>query len=133
MIFFVYLLWKLKLLEMNIPATISTPKVFLDPELGEFEIMGRSYPSNSLEFWKPILDSISEMTSRKFSIKIGFEYLNSSSLKFLYGLLNIFKEKHQVISIEWLCEEKDRDMEEIAKFFSEEISLPFKIIKVASF
>ena len=34
LIFFVYLLWKLKLLEMNIPATISTPKVFLDPELG---------------------------------------------------------------------------------------------------
>ena len=39
---------------IKIQATNSTPRVFLNTESGELEIMGRSYPENALDFWKPI-------------------------------------------------------------------------------
>lgn len=118
---------------IKIQATNSTPRVFLNTESGELEIMGRSYPENALDFWKPIIEEVSNVSSRNFSVKIGFEYLNTSSSKFLYGLLKIFEKKHKVEFIEWLYEEEDEDMEDLAKAFSEEISLPFRILKTVSF
>src|SRR5688572_31551773 len=69
---------------LNLEGTADTPKIILDKGNGIFEISGRSLPEDSVEFYGPVLEWISNYAkapnaTTHFSFKL--EYFNTSSSK----------------------------------------------------
>jgi len=66
-----------------IPEERHTPKVVLNPESNTFEISGKSFPEDSRQFYKQVLDWLDEfMLTKPKSVNFKFNlfYLSSSSI-----------------------------------------------------
>jgi hypothetical protein len=120
--------------DINIQGTPKTPGVEFKP--GSLLIQGRSIPENSIEFYKPLIDWISEYSQQKeeaTSVDIKLEYFNTSSSK---CILDVFKRLEGVkqngteIHINWYYEEDDEDMLEAGEDYEAIINIPFKMIEV---
>jgi hypothetical protein len=48
--------------KISIEGTSKTPTVLFDAEAGLMELKGRSIPENSIEFYKPIVESLESNT-----------------------------------------------------------------------
>ena len=51
---------------LKIAAGKTTPGVSFESRKGELSIVGESYPENSVEFFKPLLDWLDEYLENKF-------------------------------------------------------------------
>ena len=75
---------------LKIDASIDTPTVSMDSESGCFEISGRSYPEDTLDFYAPILKYMDDyLLSPKPTSTLVFKlgYFNSSSYKPILDLI----------------------------------------------
>ena len=107
-------------------------------EPGRIFIMGRSISENPGEFYRPVLDWISKYTHNytgKTRIEFGFEYVNTSSTKWIYMLL---KELSEIKGISmnamftWYFEQGDEDMDELGYILRSLIDCPFTSVEVTS-
>ena len=114
--------------------TRRTPRVILEP--GIIFIMGRSIPVNTGEFYRPVYEWISDYASSfrgKTRIEFGFEYINTSSTKWIY---NIIKEIAGIKDIEgkariiWYYEQGDEDMCELGFILRSFVECPFYVVEV---
>ena len=125
---------------LKIEATRETPEIILDPEIGIFQIKGVSHPENIKVFFAPILDwldeyfaEIKDEAGKKIVIKFFYKYINSSSLKHLYDLLQKFTTWRDAginVEIEWNYADDDEDMMEAGEELSElkGVNLPFRYL-----
>jgi len=61
-----------------------TPKITLDKEANVFEICGKSFPENAVEFYSPVIKWINEYAQSpnpETIFTINLDYFNSSSSK----------------------------------------------------
>jgi hypothetical protein len=75
-----------------------TPWVVLEP--GRIFIMGRSIPENPGDFYRPVYEWVREMKQQytgKISIGLGFEYINTTSAKWIYLMLKEIAEMNDLI------------------------------------
>lgn len=114
---------------IQITSTNCTPRVYLNSNAGELIIMGKSYPENAEMFYRPIMDVLLKDPAKRFSLTMGFEYLNTSSSKFIFDILKKMKKNNQVIKFSWVFEEDDEDMEDLGNILKEEMDLPMEITK----
>ncbi|MDC3220428.1 DUF1987 domain-containing protein [Flavobacteriales bacterium] len=121
---------------IKIDGTPKTPTVNFDIESGLLELIGRSIPENSIEFYKPVLeglDQYSDSPRDKTKVNIKLEYFNTSSSKCILDVLKklegIHKSGSEVI-INWHFEEDDEDMEEAGEDYQAIIQVPFNMIEV---
>lgn len=118
---------------IKIYPTRNTPAVLLDPNRGVFKLYGRSSPENSIQFYDPIKDVISnKIAVDKFDVRIKMEYFNTSSSKCIYDLLKEIKalaNKGKEVIVRWYYEEDDEDMLEAGEDYSDLLDLPFKFIE----
>ncbi len=119
---------------LKIESTHKTPKVYLDPEEGVFEISGRSIPEDSVGFYKPILEWLDEYgknPNEKTEFKFELEYFNTSSSKNILELLKrleeIYEKGHDVKVI-WYYDEDDEDMEETGEDYQALLKVPVELI-----
>ncbi len=119
---------------LKIESTHKTPKVYLDPEEGVFEISGRSIPEDSVGFYKPILEWLDEYAqnpNEKTEFKFELEYFNTSSSKNILELLKrleeIYEKGHDVKVI-WYYDEDDEDMEETGEDYQALLKVPVELI-----
>lgn len=118
----------------KIEPTKRTPWVVLEP--GRIFIMGRSIPDNPAEFFGPVLTRVSVYAhtfSGKTRIDLGFDFINTSSTKWIYLLLKELSEIHDIssrISINWYFETGDEDMSELGYILRSLVSCPFVITEV---
>jgi hypothetical protein len=119
-----------------VPATQKSPAVNMDFDKGIFEIRGRSIPENTVEFYKPIIESLekySKNPKEETILHIQLDYFNTSSSK---CVLDIFKRLEAIhksghkLTINWYYEEDDEDMMEAGEDYQSIINVPFKIIPV---
>lgn len=116
-----------------IERTPDTPGVILDSDQGILELIGNSYPENSIEFFQKIYDWIhSYFSDNKFSLSAVFKlnYFNTSSAKCILNLMNILQHYHgedKIITVAWYYDPDDEDMLETGKAFSVDFSMPFDI------
>jgi hypothetical protein len=116
--------------------TSKSPYVSLDE--GLFEINGRSIPEDSRAFFKPILDWIKAYTPRpnqKTTVNFYFEYLNTSSSKCIFDLLNVLSEiydKGNDMVVNWQYEEGDDDMLDLGVHLKSFNKVPFNLIERAA-
>jgi len=117
----------------SIQKTKQTPEIIFNPKSGILEISGRSIPENTLDFYKPVIKWIEEYASNpaeKTVFKIYYEYLNTSSSKYLFEIFRILEKikttENQVV-IEWYYEEDVEEMLESGEDYADLINIPFEI------
>jgi len=106
-------------------ATLSTPKVILDPGSNTYIIAGRSLPIDADIFYKPILNWFDELlksqSGKSIQIQIKLEYFNiASSKRILFVLYKLLKLQEQGVHvlIRWMYESTDEDMHELGQDYS---------------
>ncbi len=122
--------------KINIESTPKTPSISFDFSNGMLEIKGRSIPENSIEFYKPIVESLEKYGSTPSSVttvNIQLEYFNTSSSK---CILDVFKKLEAIhkngnqLVINWYYEQDDEDMLEAGEDYQAIINVPFKMIQI---
>ena len=100
---------------LKIEATQYTPEINFDAVNGILNIAGKSYPENTFEYYKPIVDWVDEYlqsvkNDRKIVVNLDLEYLNSSSLKAYFDLFDLLEIAHndgKNIEIKWIFDEEN--------------------------
>ncbi|MBK6833020.1 MAG: DUF1987 domain-containing protein [Bacteroidetes bacterium] len=122
--------------KFSIDGTPKTPSISFDLASGVLEIKGRSIPENSIEFYKPLVDSLEKYAGSPKSatnVNIQLEYFNTSSSK---CILDVFKKLESIhkggsaVTINWHYEEDDEDMLEAGEDYQAIISVPFKMVQI---
>lgn len=122
--------------KIAIEGTSKTPTVLFDSDEGVMELKGRSIPENSIEFYKPIVESLDEYANGPKSatkVEIQLEYFNTSSSKCILDLFKKLESIHKAgndVSINWYYEEDDEDMLEAGEDYQAIIKVPFTMIEV---
>ncbi|WP_436516302.1 DUF1987 domain-containing protein [Ekhidna sp. To15] len=118
---------------IKIYPTRNTPAVLLDPNRGIFKLYGRSSPENSIQFYDPLKEVISNKISvDKFDVRIKMEYFNTSSSKCIYDILKELKaleNKGKEVIIRWYYEQDDEDMLEAGEDYSDLLGLNFRFVE----
>jgi len=98
---------------LYIEPTEKTPNVVFDPNNNVFSISGTSIPENSVGFYKPLSDWLSEYSlnpNPRTNLNIKIEYCNTSSSKCILELMRhveeIYKKGNDVL-ITWHYEDED--------------------------
>ena len=111
-----------------------TPWIIMEP--GRIFAMGRSIPENPGDFYRAIQAWITDY-SKKYRgstrITLGFEYINTSSMKWVYTILrelSMVKEISLNATITWYYEQGDEDMKELGYILKSLVSSPFKMVEV---
>ena len=129
---------------IKIEATETTPRIFLDPTSDKFELGGESRPENARKFYGPIIEWFDKYNQflywlkndkgdsyrKDLQINFNFEYLNSTSIKFVYDLLKKIEElktNATSVKINWNYEKGDEDMKESGEEYARMISIDFNI------
>ena len=111
-----------------------TPWINMEP--GRIFIMGRSIPENPGEFYRPVYNWISEYSKshiEKSKIDLGFEYINTSSTKWIFNILKELAELLDVaenVKVTWYYEQGDEDMCELGFILRSLIECPFILVEV---
>ena len=120
--------------KVYIEPTKRTPWIVLEP--GKIFIMGRSIIENPSIFYEPGLDWITDFVKNwtgRTKIDLGFEYINTGSIKWLYIFLKQLSESKNISNnaeITWYYEEGDEDMRELGSIIRSLIDCTFEIIEV---
>jgi len=111
-----------------------TPWIIMEP--GKVFIMGRSIPENASEFYRPVQEWLSKYAknySKKSTIVLGFEYINTSSTKWIYTILRELSEMKKLAlnaRVTWYYEEGDEDMCELGFILKSLVDCSFILIEV---
>lgn len=99
--------------------TVKTPMVNFNPVSGDFQVKGKSIPENTVQFYQPIyawLDTYVQNPAAKTILTIQLDYFNTSSSKCIADLFKKFelitKNGKGEVSVNWLHDENDEDMQE---------------------
>ena len=109
---------------LKIEATKYTPEINFDSQSNILNIVGKSYPENTFEYYKPVVTWIENylktVTDELIVLNLDLEYLNSSSLKAyfdLFDLLEIAHNEGKNIQIKWIYDEENDISEETGEDF----------------
>ena len=116
---------------MKIPQAKNTPLIIIEDNT--LQLIGESYPENSIAFYAPVIDWIKSKISEQNKIKIIFKlnYFNTTSGKIIIDILLLLDEyeknnKNSVI-IEWYYEEENIDIKESGENLLSDTCLNFQI------
>jgi len=116
-----------------IEPTRRTPRIILEP--GRFFIVGRSIPENPGEFYRPVYEWISKYVQSKGQrtvVELGFEYINTSSTKWIYNIIKKISSMKDVtgnVSICWYYDTGDEDMCELGFIMKSLVDCQFYVIE----
>ena len=109
---------------LKIEATKYTPSIDFNAQDNILNIVGKSYPENTFEYYKPIVNWIEKylynIDDTLVQVNLDLEYLNSSSLKAyfdLFDLLEIAHDEGKNIQINWIYDEENDIAEETGEDF----------------
>ena len=111
-----------------------TPWIILEP--GRLFIMGRSIPENPGDFYRPLQAWITDYTKMyrgNTKITLGFEYINTASMKWIYTILRELSQVKEIAkdaAITWYYEQGDEDMKELGLILRSLVVSPFSMIEV---
>lgn len=103
---------------------------------GRICIMGRSIPDDPGVLFSPVLEKAIccvEKSDGVTKIDLGFEYINTTSTKWIFLIIRSLLEKVHVpgrIQVTWHFEEGDDDMFELGLMFRSLLECPFNLVEV---
>jgi len=119
-----------------IEETKYTPYIKLDQENGVLELKGKSYPENTFEFYKPIMDWLEEYFdgNEKDNTVVNMEiiYFNSSSSKLFFDFFDLLDEMHskgKKIEVNWQYDKDNEAALEAGEDFKDDFEdLDFSLV-----
>ncbi len=111
-----------------------TPWIILEP--GRIFVMGRSIPENPGDFYRHVQAWITEYSIKfrgRTKISLGFEYINTASMKWIYTILRELSQVSEIAgnsTITWYFEKGDEDMKELGYILKSLVVSPFTMIEV---
>lgn len=110
-----------------------TPNVVVEDSL--IFIMGRSIPDDSAGFYVPLVEKVEENSVKypgSIRVELGFEYINTTSTKWIFILLRKLSELkgRSEVQVNWYYEEGDDDMDELGYMLKSLVDVDFNIIEV---
>ena len=122
---------------LELEGSSYTPKVVFDSENKVFEISGDSRPEDTHAFYQKLIDWIDALESSSLKgdvrFKFRFDYLNSSSSKFVLKLifsLKALESKGINFVVDWVYDEPDIDMKELGEEYAEIVDIQINLISV---
>ncbi len=112
----------------------NTLGVNFDATSGIIELSGSSYPENTTDFFKPLVDWIQKYfleVTGKLVLNIKLDYLNSSSIKYLSDMIDKLENYHKSggsVEINWYHKEDDEDIKEMGEEIKDDVGFTFNII-----
>ena len=110
-----------------IAATDCTPSIYFDAERNLLELRGTSYPENTAAFYAPVFawleDYFLRVEERCITVNIEIVYFNSGSSKALLDFFDVLDDaafRGAQISVNWIYEDGDQDMQEYGEEFLED-------------
>ncbi len=121
--------------KLIIQNTTKTPEINFDPETGIFLISGVSVPENAIEFYTPVIEWLKRYAEAPYSktvISFRLSYLNTSSLQYLYDVLNELDKilEPPYVIVNWYYLSGDVDMQETGEDFKGITKVEFNLIEV---
>jgi hypothetical protein len=119
--------------ELQIEKTRYTPHILLRE--GDILFEGRSVLNDPYLLYQPVYDWIKQYVRENPStthIDLKFEYINTSSMKWVFEILRIFLEKPDLkdkLIINWYYEEGDEDMRELGEILKSFLNSSFRLIE----
>jgi hypothetical protein len=119
---------------IKIQGKADIPDVLIDENQLLVRISGSSFNENAIDMYYKIIDWIHKVEknlSKELKFEFDYVYLNSSSKKMIFVILNQLENLHKAgkkVSVSWFYEEYDEDMLELGEDFAELITMPFKYI-----
>lgn len=118
---------------LEIAASNNTPHIILDEDANTFLIEGKSFPEDSKEFYRPVLEWMDEFKAANSTkaIKISFNlfYLSSSSIisvkQFLMKVVDLNNAGGKA-SIVWSFDEDDDDIKKTGEDYQKLTKLNFE-------
>lgn len=113
-----------------------TPSVYFNPKKQLLDMRGRSNPENPLTFYNYLLknlDDYANMSNDKIIVNLAFEYVNTSSSKCLFLMLDKLKDMNdsgKSVTVNWYHEGGDDDMLEAGEDFDSFFDYEFNLIEV---
>ncbi len=98
-----------------------SPGVIFNPTTNEYKIWGKSLPENPEKMYRPVLEwaeAFAKDPSSDMTLQLDLVYLNTASTKWLKQVLAALGEmnrKGKKLSIEWVYEEFDEDMQDLGE------------------
>jgi len=117
-----------------IKETLKTPLIKSDPEQGLIMIKGRSSPENSVVFYKPLFDWLTNYVREpldKTTIHIQLEHFNTSSSKCILEIfkkLEVIQSVNRDVIVNWCYDKNDLDILEAGENYETMTKLPFKMV-----
>ena len=117
-----------------IEKTKNTLGVSFDVTTGEFKMSGSSFPENALNFFTPVISWAQNFMlekTEKVKATFDFEYLNSSSIKFISDIidkLQFYTKSGGEVEMNWYYDEDDDDMLEMGEEFKEDVDFTFNFL-----
>ena len=118
---------------LTIKETKSTPAINFDGISGQLAIAGESYPENSYEFYKPLLNWIARFAAHHkgpIVLNCHISYLNTGSTKSMMEVFDLLEERFQqgsIVTVNWHCDSENDRAIETAEDFMEDVTFPFNI------
>lgn len=111
-----------------------TPFIELNSQTGHFSMRGKSIPENTLQFYKPLFEWLTEYNQspqKTTTVDIQMDYFNTSSAKIFADLFHQLEKlqesgKSNVI-INWLYNEEDDDMLEAGEDYKSITKVTFNL------
>ncbi len=110
------------------------PKIDFDTEAGVLKLSGRSIPEDPRVVYLPLLQKVEEYCTKpahSTNIELGLEFINTSSIKWLFNILTLFEKLHDdthTVTITFKC--GDESLVGTAKFLAAHLVIPVQIVKV---
>ncbi|MBI3500996.1 MAG: DUF1987 domain-containing protein [Bacteroidetes bacterium] len=110
----------------------NTLEICLNAETGTFSFIGRSYPENSILFFKPVnewIEKYIQTPASKTICTFKIEYMNSASRKCLMEIFKLLEPLHKTtrsVTVHWNFEQDDDAMKETGEEYSNLFKLNFQ-------
>lgn len=109
--------------DLLIEETKYTPEIrFLTA--GELSIVGKSYPENTFEFYKPVMKWITDYFlagNQKLVLNIEIIYFNSSSSKLFFDMFDLIEaNNNDLVAVNWIYDEENESSLEAGEDFQED-------------
>ncbi len=122
----------------GIKETLYTPSVKVILDEHRVVISGQSRLEDPTEFYEKLTvvleESINDFKTHA-SIDFIFQYLNSSSSKWLFHILKGIQAKFmgkKIVTVNWFYDDDDESMIEAGEVFQSLLSLPFNLVETGN-
>ncbi len=121
---------------MIFEGNTKSPAIDFNAETGILKISGRSIPDDTFKVYNPIIEWLNQYSvqpNKTTTLDIRFEYINTSSSKFIFEILKKLEKLSNAgndVTINWYYEEEDEDMMETGEDFQSIINIPIHILEI---